>query len=138
MVDFMLAVLAGMGAFFRCRSDLALQILALRQHVAVLKRKRPQPSLNSSDRLFWVLLRQFWASWKSVPIIVKPYTVVAWHRAGFRWYWRWKSRRRRRRPRVTIEIRELIVRERCTRSSKCKPPTRSPSSAPLSSYVAPL
>jgi hypothetical protein len=82
MVDFMLAMLAGRGAFFRSRSDLALEILALRQQVAVLKRKRPRPSVNLSDRLFWVLLRQFWSSWKSVLIIVKPDTVVGWHRAA--------------------------------------------------------
>jgi len=60
--------------------------------------------------LFWMMLRQFWSSWKSVLIVVKPDTVVAWHRAGFRWYWRWKSRRRRGRRRITPEIRELIVR----------------------------
>ena len=57
-----------------------------------------------------MLLRQFWSSWKSVLIVVKPDTVVGWHRAGFRWYWRWKSRRRRGRPRITPEIREVIVR----------------------------
>jgi hypothetical protein len=76
-------MLAGMGAYFRSQSDLAVEILALRQQVAVLKRKRPRPTLNWSDRLFWVLLRQFWSSWKSVLIVVKPDTVVGWHRAGF-------------------------------------------------------
>src|ERR1700745_2896292 len=76
----------------------------------LLKRKRPRPLLNSSDRLFWVLLRQCWSSWKSVLIVVKPDTVVGWHRAGFRWYWRWKCRRRQGRPRITTEIRELIMR----------------------------
>ena len=110
MVDFVLVILAGMGAFFRSRSDLALEILALRQQVAVLKRKRPRPLLKSSDRLFWMLLRQFWSSWKGVLIVVKPDTVVGWHRAGFRCHWRWKSRRGRGRPRITSEIRELIVR----------------------------
>ena len=106
----MLALLAGLGAFFRSRADLALEILALRQQVAVLKRKRQRPPLNSSDRLFWVLLRRFWSRWKSVLIVVQPDTVVGWHRAGFRWYWHWKSRRRRGRPRITREIRELIAR----------------------------
>src|ERR1700756_6016845 len=108
MVDFVWAILAGMGAFFRSRADLGLEILALRQQVAILKRKRPRPSLNSADRLFWVLLRQCWSSWKSVLIVVKPDTVVGWHRAGFRWYWRWKSPRRRGRPRMPVEVRELI------------------------------
>src|SRR5207248_9794944 len=110
MLDFVLAVLAGLCAFFRSRADLAVEILALRQQVAVFKRKRPRPSLNSSDRLFWVLLRRVWSGWKSVLIVVKPDTVVGWHRAGFRCYWRRKSRRRRGRPRVTTEICELIVR----------------------------
>src|SRR6059058_2982387 len=80
-----------LGAFFRSRVDLALEILALRQQVAVLKRKRPRPPLNASDRLFWVLLRRLWSGWKDVLIVVKPDAVVGWHRAGFRWYWRWKS-----------------------------------------------
>jgi putative transposase len=91
-------------------SDLALEILALRQQVAVLKRKRSRPPLNSSDRLFWVLLQRFWSGWKSALIIVKPDTVVGWHRAGFRCYWCWKSRRHPGRPRISTEIRELIVR----------------------------
>jgi hypothetical protein len=108
--DFMSAVLAGLSAFFRTRTVLALEILALRQQVTVLKRKRPRPPLNSSDRLFWVVLRRLWSGWKNVLIVVKPDTVVGWHRTGFRWYWHWKSRRRRGRPRVTAEIRELIRR----------------------------
>jgi transposase InsO family protein len=103
-------MLAGLGVFFRSRAYLALEILALRQQLAVLKRKRPRPPLNSSDRLFWVLLRRFWSDWKVALILVKPDTVVGWHRAGFRWYWRWKSHKRRGRPRITTEIRELIAR----------------------------
>ncbi len=110
MFDFLSAVLAGLSAFFRTRTGLALEILALRQQVTVLKRKRPRPPLNSSDRLFWVVLRRLWSGWKNVLIVVKPDTVVGWHRTGFRWYWHWKSRRRRGRPRVTAEIRELIQR----------------------------
>jgi hypothetical protein len=110
MFDFVLALLAGLAAVFRSRTHLALEILALRQQVTVLKRKRPRPSLNSSDRSFWVLLRRVWSGWRSALIVVKPDTVVGWHRAGFHWYWRWKSRRRRGRPRITTEICELIVR----------------------------
>lgn len=86
------------------------RFLALRQQVAVLKRKRPQPPLTSSDRLFWVLLRRFWSGWKDVLVVVQPDTVVAWHRAGFRWYWRWRSRRCRGRSTITEELRQLIRR----------------------------
>ena len=108
VVEFILAVWAGLGAFFRSRADLALEILALRQQVAVFKRKRPRPTFSSSDRLFWMLLRRVWSGWKDVLVVVQPDTVVAWHRAGFRWYWRWKSHGRRGRPRITAEVRELI------------------------------
>jgi putative transposase len=76
----------------------------------VLQRKRPRPLLNSLDRLFWTTLRNFWSRWKDVLVIVKPETVVGWHRAGFRLYWRWRSRPRGGRPKITEEIRALIRR----------------------------
>ena len=65
--------------------------------------------LSNVDREFWVLLRRIWTDWESVLVIVKPETVIRWHRCGFRRYWTWKSRRRRPgRPGVAPEIRELI------------------------------
>ena len=99
-------MLAVVRVFWQSRSDTALEVLALRQQVAVLKRQRPRPF----DRLFWTLLRRFWSRWSNVLVIVKPETVVSWRRAGFRLYWRWRSRRRGGRPRVTDEIRGLIRR----------------------------
>jgi hypothetical protein len=77
-----LSFMAALRVFFRSRSDTALEILALRQQVAVLKRKRPRPTLNSVDRLFWTTLRRFWSRWTDVLAIVKSQTVVGWHRAG--------------------------------------------------------
>jgi hypothetical protein len=62
--------------------------------VAVLKRKRSRPKLNSLDRLLWTALRHCWSCWTEVLVIVKPDTVIGWHRAGFRLYWRWRSRPR--------------------------------------------
>jgi hypothetical protein len=88
--------------------DTSLEILALRQQVAVLKRKRPRPSLNRLDRFFWTTLRHIWPRWSDVLVIVKPETVVGWHRAGFRLYWR--SRSRGGRPRVSEEVRTLTRR----------------------------
>lgn len=87
-----------------------MEVLALRQQVAVLKRKRPRPTVNSLDRLFWTALRHFWSRWAEVLVIAKPETVVGWHRAGFRLYWRWRSRPRGGRPKITAEIRALIYR----------------------------
>jgi hypothetical protein len=48
------------------------------------------------DRLFWIVLRRFWPSWSGALILVKPETVLSWHRAGFEWFWQWRSRPRRR------------------------------------------
>ena len=104
------AFLAAIRVFFRSGVDTSLEVLALRQQVALLKRKRPRPSLNRLDRLFWTTLRKLWPRWPDVLVIVKPETVVGWHRAGFRLYWRWRSRHRPGRPRITQEIRDLIRR----------------------------
>ncbi len=110
MLEFTLSLLAAVRVFFRCRSDIALEVLALRQQLAVFKRKRPRPNLNSSDRLFWTMLRHCWSRWTDVLVIVKPETVVGWHRAGFRFFWRWRSRPHGGRPKITDEIRVLIRR----------------------------
>jgi putative transposase len=105
-----LSLLVAIRVFFRSRSDTALEVLALRQQLAVLKRKRSRPKLNSLDRPFWTTLRQFWSRWTDVLVLVKPDTVIGWHRAGFRLYWRWRSRPRSGRPKITEEIRVLIRR----------------------------
>jgi hypothetical protein len=67
-------------------------------------------NLHSVDRLFWTALRQCWSRWTDVLVLVKPDTVIGWHRAGFRLYWRWRSRPRGGRPKITEEIRALIQR----------------------------
>jgi len=110
MPQFFFAVVVSLRVFFRSRADTALEILALRQQVAVLQRKRPRPRLNAGDRLFWTSLCRFWCRWPEVLLIVKPETVVGWHRAGFRLYWRWRSRARGGRPRINQELQDLIAR----------------------------
>jgi putative transposase len=101
-------LVASFAVFFRSRLDLSLEVLALRQQLVVLKRKRRRPVLSRLDRLFWIMLRRVWPRWSDVLAIVKPATVIAWHRKGFRLYWRWTSRRRSGRPRVSEEVRNLI------------------------------
>ncbi len=96
-------------AAIRCRHDLATENLALRQQLAVMKYQCPRPRLTDTDRFFWVLLSRFWSDWHASLHIVKPETVVRWHRQGFRYYWRWKSRHRGR-PKADPEIRVLIHR----------------------------
>ncbi len=87
-----------------------VEILALRHQLAVLQaRPRRRPRLGRFDRLLWVMLTRAWPQWLSALIIVKPETVIAWHRKGFRLYWRWKSRAGKSgRPSVSREVRELI------------------------------
>src|SRR5215472_15640901 len=106
----MFALFSALQVFFRSRSDTALEVLALRQQVAVLKRKRPRPIVKRLDRLFWTTLRCFWPRWSDVLVIVKPETVIGWHRAGFWLYWRWRSRPSGGRPQIAEEVRLLIRR----------------------------
>jgi hypothetical protein len=111
MVTVACAVVAYLRTFILPRHKLALEAAALRQQLAVFKRKQPRPKLDRLDRLFWIVLRRLWDGWSGALIIVKPETVVFWHRAGFRLFWRWRSQRRRPgRPKVNQEIRQLIRR----------------------------
>ena len=68
---------------FKARRELALDNVALRQQLAVLRRSVKRPRLSNVDRGFWVLLRSIWTDWESVLVIVKPETVVLWHLCGF-------------------------------------------------------
>jgi len=97
-------------AFFRTRRQSAIEILALRHQLGVLKRSVKRPRLSNVDRGVWVLLSRRWTDWSEALIIVKPATVVRWHRAGFRRYWTWRSRRKGGRPGIDPEIRALIKR----------------------------
>src|SRR5215469_2508529 len=108
MVTLACAMVAYLRTLFLPRHKLALEVVALRQQLAVLKRKQPRPKLGRPDRLFWMVLRRLWEGWSEALIIVKPETVVSWHRAGFRRLWRWRSQRRRPgRPKVHEQIRKL-------------------------------
>jgi hypothetical protein len=88
VLDYLVAFFSAIRVFFQARATTALEVLALRQQLSVLKRKRPKRPLNLFDRLFRIGLRRFFSGWKNVLLIVKPDTVVAWRRASFQWYWR--------------------------------------------------
>src|SRR5258708_15580589 len=96
----------------RTRAALQLEILALRHQVLVLRRSTGSRRLRlqTSDRLLWVWLSQLWSGWRSALLMVKPETVIAWHRRGFRLYWTWKSRARVGRPGMSEDVRDLIRR----------------------------
>jgi putative transposase len=92
MATFLLAMLAYVRAFLMARHTLSMETAALRQQLAVYKRKQPRPKLNEFDRLFWVILRRVWNNWSEALVLVKPDTVISWHRAGYRLFWQWRSR----------------------------------------------
>ena len=95
---------------FKSRSRLEAENAALRQQLIVLRRKaKGRAKLTNGDRWFFVQLYRLFPSVLGVFSIIRPETVLRWHRAGFRSYWRWKSRRGGR-PQVHSELRELIRR----------------------------
>jgi hypothetical protein len=102
-----------MAGLFRPRASLHAEILVLRHQLNVLQRKSPKRLVfNNIDRLVFAGLYGLAPNVLDALKILKPETVVRWHRAGFRAYWRWKSRSRGGRPRASAEVRELI-REMC-------------------------
>jgi len=94
---------------FRSRASLQVEILTLRHQLNVLRRKSPQRlTFTSIDRLVFAGLYRLAPGVLDALKIVRPETVIRWHRAGFRAYWRWKSRPRSGRPKTPLEIRQLI------------------------------
>ncbi len=98
-------------AALRSRADLTLENLAFRQQLAVLWRSVNRPNLVPRDRAFWIALSRLRSGWRTGLIIVRPETVVRWHRAGFRLFWRRRSRTTPPgRPRIDRQIIALIRR----------------------------
>ena len=97
-------------ALFRSKHEQVILELALRQQLAVYHRTRPRPRLRPIDRAFWVAMRRWSSRWAETLVVVKPETVIRWHRAGFRLCWRRISRPGPGRPRIPTEVRDLIRR----------------------------
>src|SRR6266403_1742905 len=109
MVALICFVLAALASLFRSKSRLEAENAVLRHQLIVLRRRvkgRAQPTNN--DRWFLVQMYRSFPSILTVVTIVRPETLVRWHRDGFRRYWRWKSNSRGGRPRIEIELRALI------------------------------
>ncbi len=106
----MLSLLFSLRDCFRARAVLQAEILALRHQLLVLQRSSRGHRLRLSwaDRALWVWLSRLWNDWRSALLIVKPETVITWHRKGFRLYWRWNSWGCKGRPSVSPEVRNLI------------------------------
>jgi len=95
---------------FRSRGSLEAEVIALRQQLNVLRRNAPKrPALSMFDRFIFILLYQLAPSVLDAVTIVRPETIVRWHRAGFRAFWHWKSRAKGAgKPQAPIEVRQLI------------------------------
>jgi transposase InsO family protein len=105
----LISLLAMLRGLMRSRAVLHLEILALRHQLQVLHRSQPRRRrLANADRCLWAWLSGAWAGWRTAVVIVKPETVIAWHRQGFRLFWTWKSRRRTGRPPVPSDVSMLI------------------------------
>src|SRR5207244_11576679 len=109
MTDLFKLILGVLASLFRSRAKLEAEILVLRQQINVLRRRASKrPHFNNTDRFLFVWLYRWFPSVLGAVAIVRPETIVCWHRAGFRAYWRWRSRNRVRRPTASIALRTLI------------------------------
>jgi hypothetical protein len=106
-------LLWAIAAAFRPRARLIAENLYLRQQLLVLQRRRPQSPLRNAHRRFWICASRWFSGWRNSLLVVKPETVLKWHRRGWRAYFSWRSRRRRcssgRRP-IAQELQALIRR----------------------------
>jgi transposase InsO family protein len=111
----MFAILHALGMLvadlFKSRSRLEVEILLLRHQLTIaLRRVPPRLRLRGSDRALIVWMTRLWPRLLDAVQVVRPETVLRWHRAGFRSFWRWKSRATAGRPRIDRGLRDLIKR----------------------------
>ena len=110
MIELFRTILAVVASLIKSRAELAAENLVLRQQINVLRRRMPsRPALSNVDRLLFVWFYRLFPSITGAFAVVRPETVIRWHRAGFRAYWRWRSRHRVGRPKVCHELRALIA-----------------------------
>src|ERR1700750_479430 len=111
MIGLLCFVLAVLASPFKSRLRLEAENAALRHQLMVLRRRlHGRVRLTNHDRWFLIQLYRWFPAILQVLAIIKPETLVRWHRAGFRHYWRWKSRRRGGRPPIEAELRGLVRR----------------------------
>lgn len=109
MADILRLIWGAIADFFRSRADLQTEIVVLRHQLNVLRRKRPERlAFGNTDRLLFVWLYRLAPGTLNALSIVRPETVIGWHRRGYRAFWRWKSRSRAGRPKAPPEVRTLI------------------------------
>ena len=106
MLELLIVIGRALALGLRGQGELVLENLALRQQLMAMKGATRRPHLRARDRLFWIALRQIWRNWRRAVVLVRPDTVVRWHRDWLRRRWTRRSARRTNgRPPVTREIR---------------------------------
>ena len=111
MIALLCFVLAILASPFTSKSRLEAENTALRYQLIVLRRQvRGRIRITNNNRLFFIQLYRWFPSVLKAITIIRPETLVRWHRAGFRQYWRWKSRSLGGRPQIESELRALIRR----------------------------
>src|SRR5258707_2620305 len=109
MIGLLCFVVAVLGSPFKSKIRLEAENAALRHQLVVLRRQlKGRARLTNDDRWFFVQLYRWFPSILPALMIIRPETLLRWHRAGFRRYWRWQSRRRGGRPPIEAELRALI------------------------------
>jgi len=84
MIVLLYALLGTTRSSLKSQRELTLENLALRQQLAILHRKSKRRKCHEADRVFWVALCRLWPDWQNALILVKPETVIGWHRKGFK------------------------------------------------------
>jgi transposase InsO family protein len=110
MLELIALFLAIIPTALRSRRDLVLENLLLRHQLAVALRPKRRPRVKMGDKVLWALGRRLCADWRRHLVVVRPDTVVRWHRLGWKLFWRWRSRPCGGRPRLGADARELIRR----------------------------
>ncbi len=111
MIGLLRFVLAALASPFKSKLRLEAENAVLRRQLIVLRRRlHGRVQLTNHDRWFFIQLYRWLPSILKALTIVRPETLLRWHRVGFRCYWRWKSRRRGGRPQIETELRALIRR----------------------------
>jgi transposase InsO family protein len=109
MFSRLLVLLITIRSSLKTQHQLALENLALRQQLAMLRQTVKRPRVSWFDRVFWIIFARYVEQWRALLHALHPDTVVCWHREGFRWYWHWKSwRRPLGRPAIDNDVRKLI------------------------------
>ncbi len=101
MLSLLFEILKTACSLFKSRGQLALENLALRQQLAMLRQSVKRPRVSHVDRMFWILFAKYVDGWRAMLHALHPDTVVRWHREGFRRYWRSTRPRRHAGPTIT-------------------------------------